>query len=222
MPNITNISKIMRMKKTNIPQDILVQLGFDTAEYKFISNKHSFETLVKINDLLTTEQKYAVMEQHGCHKSGKMDKESKEFGKKHSNKSIVEKLEILSAGNSTPCTNDDGTKCYAMITDDDAPCMNDDGSISYAVMCFIHDSEIILDSCHCLRGNYKEEFLSYAKEHPDKILSFVQFFCGCCAGHQKHHLQNKLGVKLKLKSINISSVKTDKGQKRVFIYEIVQ
>ena len=42
MPNITSISKTMRMKRTNIPQDVLAKLGFDAAEYKFISNEHSF------------------------------------------------------------------------------------------------------------------------------------------------------------------------------------
>jgi len=203
MPNITTMSKAMRKKTANIPQDVLVRLGFDTAEYKFISDSHTFEKLVEINDLLTTEQKYAIMEQQGCHKSGKMDKESKDFGAEHSDKSLAEKLELLSANA-------------------DAPCMNHDGTISYAVRCFVHDSEKILDSCHCLRGNYKEEFLAFAKEHPDKIPSFMQFFCGCCAGHQKHHLQNRLGVKLRLKSVDISSEETDRGRKQVFTYEIAE
>ena len=223
MPNISAIAKTMKMKKLNMPRHMLDELGFGHADFPQSGGdtRQEFDMLVKLNDLLSLEQKYAIMERQGCHKSGKMDKESKDFGNKYADKSLAEKLQILSAGNNAPCMNDDGTKCYALPTDKDAPCVNDDGTISYAVMCYIHGDESVLDSCHCLRRNYQEEFLSFAKEHPDKVLSFVQFFCGCCAGHQKHHLQNRLGVNLNLKSINISSVNTDKGQKRVFVYEIV-
>ena len=202
MPNITNISKTMRMKRTNIPQDILIQLGFDTEEYKFVSNKHSFEMLVKMNDLLTTEQKYAVMEQQGCCKTGRADKESKEFAKEHADKSLAEKLEILSA-------------------EGDVHYLNDDGTLSLAVRCYVGDIDSVVRSCHCLSGDYSAEFKSFVEEQPDKVLLFSQFFCGCCAGHQKHHLQNKLDVKLKLKSINASPIETDEGHKRIFTYEII-
>jgi len=218
MPNINNIIKTMKKKKTNIPQDILVQFGDDRVDYK-----REYELLLKLNDLLNTEQKYVVMEQQGCCKGGKRDKESKDFGKQHADKSLADKLKILSAGNKAPCANDDGTMCYAMPSDKDAPHLNADGTLSYAVRCYVDDITRIFESCHCLRnGDYAAEFSDLVKENPDKAHAFMQFFCGCCAGHQKHHLQNRLGVSLKLKSVNISSVKTEKGSKRVFVYEIVE
>ena len=191
------------MKKLNIPQDVVAELGFDAKDYKFDSSNtaQAFEILVKMNDLLTVDQKIAVMERQGCHKTGQMDKASKDFGHKHAGKSLVERLEIMSA-------------------DKDAPSLNDDGTISLPVRCYAGDIDGVLRSCHCIRGGYASEFKSFIEEHPDKVLSFSQLFCGCCAGHQKHHLQNKLGVKLKLKAIDTSAVKTEKGQKRVFVYEI--
>jgi hypothetical protein len=226
MPNINNIAKTMKMKKINIPKDILAQLGFDedfkldTEDYESFV-KQEFDLLVKINDLLTIEQKYAVMEQQGCCKGGQRHKESKDFGKKYANKSLDEKLKILSAGNNAPCMNEDGTMCYAMPADADAPCMNNDGTISYAVSCYIFNTANVLQSCMCIERNYEKGYNTLFKEQPDKAFSFLQLICGCCAGHHKHHLQNRLNIKLKLKSINVSSVKTDKGFKRVFIYEIV-
>ncbi|MCL2405872.1 MAG: hypothetical protein FWC92_10060 [Defluviitaleaceae bacterium] len=232
MPNINKIAETMKMNRAVFPQEIFTELGFDkdgdvltpgkSKQEREAYKQQEFELLTKLNDLLTLEQKFAIMEQKGCCKTSRMDKESKDFGKTHVDKTIAEKLQILSSGNSAPSVNDDGTRCYALPTDKDAPCMNDDGTISYAVVCFNLDSEKALSSCHCLRRNYQEEFLSFAREHHDKVCSFMQFFCGCCAGHQKHHLQNKLGVKLKLKSVTSSSIKTDKGYKRVFIYEVKQ
>jgi len=201
MPNITSISKTMRTKRTNIPQDVLAKLGFDAVEYKFISNEHSFDKLVEINDLLTCEQKYAVMEQQGCHKGGRMDKESKAFAEEHADKSFAERLKVLSI-------------------EDEGLHINDDGTISLQT-CEV-DNNDVARGCQCLKRDNEMKFNSFIEEYPDKASSFSQFHCGCCAGHQKHHLQNKLGVKLKLKSIGTSVSKTGNGQKRIFIYEVTQ
>ena len=215
MPNIHSIYKTMRMKKHNIPQEILAALGFDCADLKIDSRdtKHTFGLLVKINDLLTVEQKYAIMEQQGCHKTGKMNEASKKFAAKYADKSLAERLRIMSSKEEAS---------YPEFAEEDAPYLNDDGTLSLAVRCYVGDINGVLRSCHCLDRNYKAEFKSFIEEHPDKILSFSQFFCGCCAAHAKHHLQNKLDVKLKLKSIDTSPVKTDNGNKRVFTYEIVK
>ena len=205
MPNIYKIYKTMRMKKHNIPQEILLQLGFDSADFKFDSGEtqKAFELLAKMNDMLTMEQKCAIMEQQGCHKAGKMDKESKAFAEKYSGKSLEERCEILQKEGG------------------DAPYLNDDGTISYTVRCYVGDIDSVVRSCHCLNGDFKNEFKSFIEKHPDKVLQFSQFFCGCCAGHQKHHLQNRLSVKLRLKSIDTSSDKTEKGYPRVFVYEVL-
>ena len=141
------------------------------------------------------EQKCAVMELQGCHKTGKMAEASKNYGEKHSEKSLDEKLKILSS-------------------EDEGFHLNDDGTISLHT-CPVDDAGVAR-GCHCLKRDYKIEFNSFLEEYPDKASLFSQFHCGCCAGHQKYHLQNKLGVKLKLKSIGISN-----RQKRMFVYEVL-
>jgi predicted DNA-binding protein with PD1-like motif len=152
VPNINDIKKTMLMKALNIPQDVLAALGFDDPNYK--PGHNNFDILVKMNDLLTMEQKCAVMERQGCHKTGKMDKESKDFGKEHADKSLAAKLEILEAKGG------------------DVPFLNDDRTISLPVHCYVGDIDGVVRGCHCLKGNYKAEFNSFVEEHPDKVLSF--------------------------------------------------
>jgi len=195
MPNPNEIKKTMLMKNLNIPQDVLIELGFDAPEYK--PRHENFEMFVKMNDMLTTEQKCAVMERQGCHKAGLYDKESKEWGEKHNGKTIVEKLEIMSSeGN------------HFM------PVLNGDGTLSMTIGCYDGDNfDSISHGCHCLNG---DKFNTFVEKHPDKVFSFRQMWCGCCLGHQKHHLQNKLGVKLRLKSVDAR----EKMQKCVYVYEI--
>jgi len=198
MPNINNIRKTLVMKKLNIPEDVIIELGFDDPHYE--PRHRDFEILVKISGLLTEEQQCAVMEQQGCHKTGKMAEESKDYGKKYVDKSLAERLMILS-------------------TEDKGFYPNDDGTISL-ITCELDDAGVAR-GCHCLKRDYEMEFNSFIQECSDKAASFSHFHCGCCAGHNKYHLQNKLGVKLKLKSIGVSAVKTGNGQKRTFVYEII-
>ena len=205
MPNVAavrNIEKLIKreIKKGNMSPDMLVQLGYDTIidskDYKDHC-KNAFKILVKMNDLLTIEQKYAFMEQQGCHKVGKYNNESKAFAEKHADKSFEEKLELL---------NKEGAFTAHM---------KNDGTI-VTTGCKVDDACGTIRSCHCINGDYKEDIEVFAKEYPDKILSFSQMYCGCCAGHQKHHLQIRLGAKLQL--IEIGTSKTDKGCLREFIY----
>jgi len=199
MPNINNIRKTAIMKKLSIPEDVLTQLGFNDPNYK--SRHLDFDVLIKMNDLLSEEQKCTVMERQGCHKVGKMAEESKNWGKKHVEKSLDEKLKILS-------------------TETEGLHLNDDGTISLQT-CSVDDVGVAR-GCHCLKRDYEMKFNSFIEENPNKASAFSQFHCGCCAGHQKYHLQNKLGVNLKLKSIGTSAIKTgNNGQKRIFVYEII-
>jgi len=87
MPNINNIRKIPVMKKLNIPEDVLTELGFNDPNYKF---RHlDFDVLVKMNDLFTVEQKCAAMVRQGCHKTGKTAQKSKIWGKKYAEKHLT-------------------------------------------------------------------------------------------------------------------------------------
>jgi len=197
VPNINNIKKTLVMKKLNMPESVITELGFNDPHYK--PHHLDFELLVKINDLLTEEQKCAVMEQQGCHKAGKMAEESKNYGKRYAEKSLDERLKILS-------------------TEDEGVYLNSDGTISLQT-CYVDDVGVAR-GCHCLKRDYEMKFNLFIEEYPDKAPSFSQFHCGCCAGHQKYHLQNKLNVKLRLKSVGTSTVKTDGRKKREFVYEI--
>jgi len=197
VPNINNIKKTLVMKKLNMPESVITELGFNDPNYE--SRHLDFDVLIKMNDLLTVEQKCAVMVRQGCHKVGKMAEESKSWGKKYAEKSLDEKLKILSS-------EDEGFR------------LNDDGTISLQT-CDVDDNGVAR-GCHCLKRDYEIQFNSFIEEYPDKAATFSQFHCGCCAGHQKYHLQNKLGVKLRLKSIGTSIVKTDGRKKREFVYEI--
>ena len=129
-----------------------------------------------------------------------MADESKSWGIKHAGKSLGEKLQILS-------------------TEDEGFHLSDDGTIKLQT-CHV-DENGVARGCHCLKRDYEMKFNSFIEEYPNKASSFSQFHCGCCAGHQKYHLLNKLSVKLKLKSIGISAVKTGNEQKRTFVYEII-
>ena len=85
MPNINNIKKAVKKIKSIQGQEILI-------EFKDADFRQCFTLIAKIDELLPTDQRYAIMEQQGCHKTGKMDEESKKFGKEHSEKNLVENL----------------------------------------------------------------------------------------------------------------------------------
>ncbi|MDR1539885.1 MAG: hypothetical protein LBU32_18180 [Clostridiales bacterium] len=46
--------------------------------------------------------------------------------------------------------------------------------------------------------------------------------CACCGGHARHHLQNGLGVKLKLQNVVSSSASSDGKERCEFLFEIVE
>jgi hypothetical protein len=129
--------------------------------------------MVKINELLSEEQIYEIMEQQGCHKTGKMDKASKEFGKEHSGKSLVEKFKI-------------------MASDKDAPFLIDNKTIGFPVRCYVDENNGILHSCHCISRNYEKEYELFIENYPNEVISFSKTFCGCCAGHQNITCRIKL------------------------------
>ena len=184
------------MEKINIPQGIMTEIGFNDEVLP-----PYFTVIMKMNELLTAEQRCAVMEQEGCNKNkgGRYDTKSREFAHKHAGKSLAEKINELTKKGENLLLNDDGT-----LT---------------ARACNVDDKEGIFKVCHCLKEKYAEESKLFLNESSDKALMFSETFCGCCAGHWKHHLQIKLDVKLRLKSIGTSPDKTEKGHSRIFVYE---
>jgi len=163
--------------------------------------------MLKMDELLTEEQQIAVMEREGCHKTGRMEKESKAFAEKYANKTLTEKIEKAVQGKE----NFDGLY------------MDDDGTLVLPVGCYIDEEYSLFNRCHCISNKFRSEEpkLAFKEQHADNIPKLLELWCACCAGHHKHHLQKSLNVNLKLKSVGISQEKTDKGYMRIFTYEIL-
>ena len=180
------------MRDQGVPDDIIAQFNFPQATTgdKVIALVNQMDTL------LTKEQCLSVMGEHGCFKTGFMDAKSKSFGKENAGKSLAEKLETAKAANFRK----------------NIPYINDAGELIYEMRCY-HDGDrermLSVKNCACPP--------IYNSKQP---LSVSHIFCGCCAGHHKHHWQNALGIKLRLKSIETSPRRTDMGYPRVFIFEI--
>ena len=98
------------MRKLGIPEEIISQ--FDcSGNKKGNPPEPTIEFIDLMDKLLTKEQCLAVMEEQGCCKGGKRDKDCKAFGKEHAKKPLAEKLALLSGVEymMAPRLNDDGT-----------------------------------------------------------------------------------------------------------------
>ena len=88
MATTGNIKKTM--EKLKFPQEVIAKMEFDGMEHDPV-----FAVIEKMDELLTEEQRYAVMERLGCCKSGKRDKDCKEFAELYKNRSFNEKLGLI-------------------------------------------------------------------------------------------------------------------------------
>jgi hypothetical protein len=98
------------MRKLGIPEEIISQ--FDCSGNKKVNPPEpTIEFIDLMDKLLTKEQCLAVMEEQGCCKGGKRDKDCKAFGKEHAKKPLAEKLALLSGVEymMAPRLNDNGT-----------------------------------------------------------------------------------------------------------------
>jgi len=98
------------MKKHKIPHEIMSQL----PEPKDVNHLDSIiEFINQMDKLLSKEQCLSIMEQQGCNKSDKVAKPFREFGQKHTDKTLEEKIELLKeldTPHRAPChINPDGT-----------------------------------------------------------------------------------------------------------------
>ena len=183
-----------RMLQQGFSEDIITQLNFPEAK----TGDKVIELVNKMNKLLTKEQCLDIMGEHGCFKTGMMDKKSKAIGKELKDKSLVEKLELMK-------TNDYGWKPY----------MNVDGELVYI-------------TCINMKSDDEDGMFKAPKQcacppiRETKIPILVSnIYCCCCAGHAKHHIQNILGIKLRLKSVGIKPNEDNELYSRIFTYEII-
>jgi len=90
MPSLLRIRKTMI--KLNIPPEIMakkIPLYADASGNNPVPMIAVFD---KMDELLTKEQRLAIMEQQGCSKGGQRDADCKAFGKKYSGKPLAEKV----------------------------------------------------------------------------------------------------------------------------------
>jgi hypothetical protein len=147
----------------------------------------------QMDKLLTKEQCFSIMEKQGCCKSGQRDRDCKAFAREHADKSLPEKLKLIS-----------GIQ-YMM-----SPCLNDDGTITVTFGAYQTGVHTGKTTCSC--GSIKR------MKQP---FSISPTYCGCCAGHFLYHYQNALGVKLKLKNINSSPLNTNGEDNCSFTFEVL-
>lgn len=188
MPTLKKIRDTM--KKQKISDEIMVQMDFEAD----CNNTQNITTLIdKMDELLTREQCLSVMEKQGCCKGGQRDKDCKAFGKEHADKTLSEKLVLMSDIQ------------YMM-----SPRQNDDGTFTITMCGYQNGVHAGKTTCSCSSiKKLKQPF------------SISPTYCGCCAGHFLYHYQNALGVKLKLKEINSSPLNTDGEMPCEFTFEVV-
>lgn len=188
MPTLKKIRDTMQMQK--IDDEIMAQMYFEAD----CNNPNNIISLIeKMDELLAKEQCLSIMEKQGCCKGGQRDKDCKAFAKEHGNKTLSEKLALMS------------TIQYMM-----SPYLNADGTFTITFGGYQNGVHAGKNTCSC--GSIKK------LKQP---FSVSPTYCGCCAGHFLHHYQNALGVKLKLKEINSSPLNTNGEKPCSFTFEVL-
>jgi hypothetical protein len=187
MPSINKIRKTMRDMK--IHEDIISAL--DKAQSSSDSNENCVLFINKMDELLTPEQRNRILERQGCLHTGWFDKAYRAFYQAHSEKTLIEKLELLSSKRDN-C----GESCR----------LNEDGTISV----FLCPPGLSDRRCECATIKLLE----------GKPVHVSPTYCGCCAGHIRYHFQHALGKKMKLLRIASTPFDPDGNKGSEFVYEI--
>lgn len=190
MPEVELIKKTMLDK--GIPVETMAR--FDFSETQGNQPGDVLTLIEQMDNLLTQEECLSIMEEQGCYKTGEAHEMNVLFGRTHADKSIEERIRLLDEKTVHPYV----------------PCrLNDDGTLSI----FWEIGQ---------EGNYQCACSLYAqlkKEQPH-IGSISKTYCGCCGGHIRHHYQNILGVKLRLKEVVSSSINSNGKKRCEFLFEI--
>ncbi len=193
---MNSLDKIKQaMIKKGIPAEKIETIQFPEKEASAITAKDVVGVVRQMDALLTNEECLAVMEEQGCCKTGKPHKAHKDFGRQYADKTLEEKIALLPT----------------LDTPHKAPCrLHADGTLSVYWEYPSPNGNLCVCGCSMIRE---------LKQEPASSISPT--FCACCAGHTRHHLQNSLGVKLRLKEV-VSSALCSGGTGRCeFLFEIV-
>jgi len=109
MPNIEKI--LQTMKKQEIPSETIA--NFMLFKTKQVKPEDYFAFFTQMEELLSKEQCLSIMNEQGCRKTAKLSEKHRVFGKIHADKTIQEKIDLLTELDSphkAPChLNTDGT-----------------------------------------------------------------------------------------------------------------
>jgi hypothetical protein len=191
MPEVKSIIKTMSEK--GIPVRIMAQINYSDKQEN--EPKEVLALINQMDNLLTQEERLSIMEEQGCYKTGEAHEMNLLFGRTHADKSVEERIPLL---------ND-------KVVHPNVPChVNDDGTLSI----FWEIGKEGNYQCAC-------SFYAQLKKEQPHTGNISKTYCGCCGGHIRHHYQNILGVKLRLKEI-VSSPISSNGEKRCeFLFEIL-
>ena len=157
-----------------------------------IDIKQIISFIDQMDRLLSPEQCLSIMEQQGCVKTRKSDVANRAFGLKYADKTIEEKIKLRS-----------------------------EAKIPYYWPCQLNnDGTLTVPEGSSEEGNYKCGCHGIRKLTEPVKISIT--YCGCCAGHHRHHLQNALGVKLRLKKIVSSAIGSNGKKGCEFLFEIIK
>ena len=189
--------EVKTMEKTikeKLPHDLVSQIEFPKSQEN--QPEEVLSLIEQMDKLFSKEQCLSVMEEEGCYKTGDANEMNLAFGRTHADKSIEERIPLLNDKNVHP----------------NVPCrVNNDGTLS--IFWEIGEN----GNYQCVCALYKK-----LKEDQSQTSDISLTYCGCCGGHIRHHYQNILGVKLRLKEV-VSSPINSSGEKRCeFLFEIIR
>lgn len=185
---MTKHEKLIQSIRKNAPAEIVEKFDFCEAETDWMRQRLS--VIAQMDQLLTEEQRLAVMENQGCCLTGKTLAAHRAFGQKYAGKSLAEKiahLDELETPHKPPCR------------------LNEDGTLS-VFWGFKENGRYL-----CVCGSCKK-----APEGAE----ISPTYCGCGGGHARQLLQRSLGVKLKLKKIVSSAIASNGEKQCEFLYEV--
>ena len=188
MAGVKQIHKTML--EQGYSEDLLSQ--FDFTELPGAKPGPILAVIDKMDELLTKEQRLAIMEKQGCCKGGQRDKDCRAFARKHAGKTVAEKLALMFEAENTV-----------------SPKLNVDGTFTITMSGYQNGKHKGNTTCSCPTiKKLKQPF------------SVSPTYCGCCAGHFMHHYQTMLGVTLHLKEIVSSPLDTNGEKPCSFTFEI--
>lgn len=174
--------KTMRMRKNQIPEDVL--LLFENIAQTYDGEECEEKFTKAMEEQLTKEQRFRLYEQNGSCSGTGYDKERKAFALEHADKTLAKRLELF-------------TKTYGRTA-----VLNDDNTITVTFA--------------CSHGYYK-----HAPKGQFRFPASIETYFERCAGGRLYEYQKALGIKLKIKSVDVSPLRENIVNPVVFTFEIV-